>query len=190
MLRREQIASESSAAIAALRKPQSARPDRRCARGFPRGRGRPAPRRFRATSVRPVSAARSGCATLPSFTPSLSAKAFTAASIGATRPVGDRRQDAGSSSPSILRASASSSASAAASRASGRSANEESGAVDQVVERLGAFLEVGQRGLELGAPSRASSRSAKASPCGRCGSAAVSDREQRGRRPWRAGSGR
>ena len=42
-------------------------PDRRSARGFRSCPAPPAPRKCRATSVRPVSAARSGCATSPSF---------------------------------------------------------------------------------------------------------------------------
>ena len=100
----------------------------------------------------PVSAARSGCATLPSFTPSASAKARTAcssvAASQATARAPPRAARGGLAPP--RRASAA----AFSSSASGRSGGQEPRRIEEVDERLRALLQCRQQRDEAAGGSR------------------------------------
>ena len=98
--------------------------------------------------VRPVSAARSGCATAPSLTPLRSAKPRTACSVAAAVQ-GSTASSAGMISASSARASGVSSAAALSSSASGRAAQMKLARVDQLDQRLGALLQFGHGGHDL-----------------------------------------
>ena len=97
-------------------------------------------------TVRPVSAARSGCATLPSFRPLASAKARAAASIAGDRPVVEAAEDLGEVGDALPRASGVSCSAAAASIAIGRDGVDELREVDELEHGLGARLQLGQGG--------------------------------------------
>ena len=123
-------------------------------------------------AVRPVSAARSGCATLPSFRSRSAAKALTAASVAATdqSATASRTREQRGQAACAHRHRAG--AAAAASTASGRSAKMKAAPAMRSLRVLARSLSSGRAAFT--AAPWVVSFAAKAAPSGRWGRAAVS----------------